>query len=508
MLGCFSVIFLNLALLGSVTLQDAITTLRIKDALGTIVNETRSCVKFKRRTDEKEYIWFELVPARSSCAAAVGRSSGRTTNIRLSTDCTKSSGTVILKILHALGFFYEHQRPDRDQYVQVLTDNILVNQRSRQYYAILPNMSSFGLPYDFQSITHAGPFDFSISMRKPAFVPRANVSMVMGQQSQLSPLDIARIRAAYACDTKPGKSRSAKCAPDFGDDNDVPFSTDSSDDNYTCFKARVMAMKCRSSAIDIPVFDPDKSDAAAAVFVSDATPRCVIMFHSFYYFLLELANATAPAASQSWESASPAVMFRCNDNSSSVLGPDLTVLNSNKIIIDTDGSFACRSAFFKFLQFVKTDFVENGEEAVDSLVPSIIPIDEWADRLSHCPEYERSLVVKCTTGIVTFSEPNGTTYKIIVASDNTFRCRQFVVSLHEHIVATPTYQVSHGLSVRNSIVAVCQQGRTVISDANPRDSEKINLVFYSAPNKLCQDHFRTFLNFIRDRATIKGNGSC
>ncbi|XP_055344107.1 uncharacterized protein LOC129592158 isoform X3 [Paramacrobiotus metropolitanus] len=473
MLGCFSVIFLNLALLGSVTLQvsawtgltkpenywpspqcipyhissnfDAITTLRIKDALGTIVNETRSCVKFKRRTDEKEYIWFELVPARSSCAAAVGRSSGRTTNIRLSTDCTKSSGTVILKILHALGFFYEHQRPDRDQYVQVLTDNILVNQRSRQYYAILPNMSSFGLPYDFQSITHAGPFDFSISMRKPAFVPRANVSMVMGQQSQLSPLDIARIRAAYACDTKPGKSRSAKCAPDFGDDNDVPFSTDSSDDNYTCFKARVMAMKCRSSAIDIPVFDPDKSDAAAAVFVSDATPH---------------------------------------------------------------GSFACRSAFFKFLQFVKTDFVENGEEAVDSLVPSIIPIDEWADRLSHCPEYERSLVVKCTTGIVTFSEPNGTTYKIIVASDNTFRCRQFVVSLHEHIVATPTYQVSHGLSVRNSIVAVCQQGRTVISDANPRDSEKINLVFYSAPNKLCQDHFRTFLNFIRDRATIKGNGSC
>ena len=33
-------------------------------------------------------------------------------------------GNIVHEIAHSLGFFHEHSRPDRDQYVSVLWDNI------------------------------------------------------------------------------------------------------------------------------------------------------------------------------------------------------------------------------------------------------------------------------------------------------------------------------------------------------------------------------------------------
>lgn len=32
---------------------------------------------------------------------------------------------IIHEVLHALGFFHEHQRPDRDDFVQIIMDNVI-----------------------------------------------------------------------------------------------------------------------------------------------------------------------------------------------------------------------------------------------------------------------------------------------------------------------------------------------------------------------------------------------
>ena len=56
------------------------------------------------------------------CYSSIGRVGGRQV-VSLHDDC-KYRGKVIHEILHALGFFHEHSRSDRDRYIKVIWKNI------------------------------------------------------------------------------------------------------------------------------------------------------------------------------------------------------------------------------------------------------------------------------------------------------------------------------------------------------------------------------------------------
>lgn len=59
-----------------------------------------------------------------SCSSAIGMVGG-TQKITLTPDCVREKGTIIHEFLHALGFFHEHSRPDRDKYITVIPENII-----------------------------------------------------------------------------------------------------------------------------------------------------------------------------------------------------------------------------------------------------------------------------------------------------------------------------------------------------------------------------------------------
>ena len=42
----------------------------------------------------------------------------------------KNRGHVTHELMHALGFFHEHTRPDRDKFVKILWDNIKRGEQS------------------------------------------------------------------------------------------------------------------------------------------------------------------------------------------------------------------------------------------------------------------------------------------------------------------------------------------------------------------------------------------
>ncbi len=114
--------------------------------------------------------------------------------ILLSPDC--SPADIAHEILHALGFVHEQNRADRDDHVEVLTDNI--EDIYRHNFEKLPPdyMKVSGLAaFDYQSLMMYPPWMFA----KPGQVtmePKSRDRLI-DPQPRLSPGDIERLNRAY-----------------------------------------------------------------------------------------------------------------------------------------------------------------------------------------------------------------------------------------------------------------------------------------------------------------------
>ncbi|WP_188112314.1 M12 family metallopeptidase [Aquimarina sp. RZ0] len=85
--------------------------------------EQKSNLKFKWRTNEKKYIKINYNT--SGCTANVGTTGG-VTNVNLTESCASQAqhGTALHEIMHALGFWHEHTRSDRDKYININIKNV------------------------------------------------------------------------------------------------------------------------------------------------------------------------------------------------------------------------------------------------------------------------------------------------------------------------------------------------------------------------------------------------
>ncbi|XP_055344801.1 uncharacterized protein LOC129592723 isoform X2 [Paramacrobiotus metropolitanus] len=165
----------------------------VEKALRLMEWRTSFCITFKSRTQEREHILFQ--PGKS-CQAEIGRVHAHATKVKLHADCF-SSGIIQHEVMHALGMFHEHSRPDRDEYVTVLPENIRKGVDPRNFDK-LPLMVTYGVPYDLDSIMHYGGMDIARSGGRPAFVPKIT-TQVIGQRNGLSTFDVARLQRAYKC---------------------------------------------------------------------------------------------------------------------------------------------------------------------------------------------------------------------------------------------------------------------------------------------------------------------
>ncbi|RXG57447.1 Astacin-like metalloprotease toxin 4 [Armadillidium vulgare] len=64
---------------------------------------------------------------RDKCAATFGRSTrrGNPQYLNMTLACLSSYGSILHEMLHTIGLGHEHQRPDRDEYIEIMWENLI-----------------------------------------------------------------------------------------------------------------------------------------------------------------------------------------------------------------------------------------------------------------------------------------------------------------------------------------------------------------------------------------------
>nr|CAD7403034.1 unnamed protein product [Timema poppensis] len=114
--------------------------------------------------------------------------------------CFHQFGTIQHEFLHALGFWHEHTRPDRDRYVRIIWQNILPG-REANFESRTTQESQFeGLPYDYDSVMHYRSIAFSKDKMSVTILPYDNTAFWrMGQRKRYSYYDLAKLNRLYHC---------------------------------------------------------------------------------------------------------------------------------------------------------------------------------------------------------------------------------------------------------------------------------------------------------------------
>ncbi|PIO16021.1 hypothetical protein AB205_0039790 [Aquarana catesbeiana] len=153
--------------------------------------ETLTCVRFVPLTTEDDYI--DIVPD-DGCYSYIGRIGGSQT-VSLGGGCIYR-GIIQHELEHALGFYHEHVRSDRDNYVDINFQYI-----SQGYWGNFAkaDTNNLGSPYDYGSVMHYDAYAFTNTSNKPTIVPKPDPNVSIGQTIGLSVLDVTKINRLYQC---------------------------------------------------------------------------------------------------------------------------------------------------------------------------------------------------------------------------------------------------------------------------------------------------------------------
>ena len=167
--------------------HDASDVAVIEKALKALGDRSR-VLKFVPRSSEGDYI---IVENGSGCSSYVGKIGGPQPVTLSSFGCV-THGIVQHEFLHALGFYHEQSRPDRDEYVKINEENIDPTMMDNFYK--MTASDSLGSPYDYDSVLHYAKDDFSINGKDTITAPQA-----IGQRIEANDEDIRQVILLYQC---------------------------------------------------------------------------------------------------------------------------------------------------------------------------------------------------------------------------------------------------------------------------------------------------------------------
>uniref|UniRef100_A0A665TWC6 Metalloendopeptidase n=1 Tax=Echeneis naucrates TaxID=173247 RepID=A0A665TWC6_ECHNA len=150
---------------------------------------TSTCIRFVTRVAQNDYVNIVKEPGCSSYIGKVGGSQ----KLHLGPGCVKN-GIVQHELIHALGFWHEQSRSDRDDYVRIHPENIIEGQESN---FIRRDTNNLNIPYDYSSVMHYGRTDFSKNGQNT--ITPLIASVAIGQRIGMSESDVLKVNKLYNC---------------------------------------------------------------------------------------------------------------------------------------------------------------------------------------------------------------------------------------------------------------------------------------------------------------------
>jgi len=156
---------------------------------------TKTCLKFVPRTTERNYI--KLFKGQG-CYSYVGMINRGEQEVSLGDGCL-FRGTVVHELGHAIGFFHEQNRSDRDQYLIIYWNNISQGMET-QFALLQPNQNLLLTPFDHDSVMLYGNYAFSKDRKSLTMVARNGKRLLEPYDKQgMTNSDAQRVNKMYGC---------------------------------------------------------------------------------------------------------------------------------------------------------------------------------------------------------------------------------------------------------------------------------------------------------------------
>ena len=136
-------------------------------------------------------------PLSYSCSSYIGRRGGKQA-VTIGPNCGEV-GNAIHELGHVIGFAHEHSRPDRDDYVTVLWNNVDPSFRANFCKFKAADVNSLGVGYDYGSVMHYSSMAFSVN-GQPTIEPH-DPNVTIGQRRNISNKDALQVNKMYGCMT-------------------------------------------------------------------------------------------------------------------------------------------------------------------------------------------------------------------------------------------------------------------------------------------------------------------
>lgn len=146
-----------------------------------------------RSSDEN---WIDITGNEGGCWSSVGmiNDGGQQLNVH-APQCVKK-GVVIHEMLHAAGFYHQQSAADRDEFVEILWENIDSEHASnfKKYNSSI--VTDFDLGYDYSSIMHYSSKAFSKNGKETIASKNKNITQ-LGQREGFTEKDILKLNKMY-----------------------------------------------------------------------------------------------------------------------------------------------------------------------------------------------------------------------------------------------------------------------------------------------------------------------